>query len=101
MIDGDTFELPDGARVRVLNIDTAEMPPRARCEREAELARAAKARLQDMMRRGELTLHRSGDDVDVYGRLLRRVEVDGQDVGNRLIDEGLAQPWRGHRGVWC
>lgn len=42
VIDGDTFELTTGEHVRILNIDTAEMPPRARCAREAQLALQAK-----------------------------------------------------------
>lgn len=101
VIDGDTFELLGGERVRILNIDTAEMPPRSRCAREEELALAAKQRLGALLRGGELTLHQGYEDRDVYGRLLRRVEVEGVDVGDTLIAEGLAQPWRGHRATWC
>jgi micrococcal nuclease len=102
VIDGDTFDIAGGERVRIRNIDTAETPPRSRCALEAHLALMAKARLQDLMRRGdEITLSGMGRDRDKYGRLLRWVRIDGQDVGDQLIREGLAQPWRGHKATWC
>lgn len=102
VIDGDTLELAGGDRVRILNIDTAEMPPRSRCGRERELALAAKVRLAELVEHGEIiTLAREGRDRDPYGRQLRRVTIDGQDAGDQLIREGLAQPWRGHKADWC
>lgn len=102
VIDGDTFELAGGDRVRILNIDTAEMPPRSQCNEERDLALAAKARLSDLVAQsGEIKLLREGRDRDTYGRQLRRVRIDGRDVGTLLIEEGLAQPWRGHKAVWC
>lgn len=101
VIDGDTFELSDGERVRILNIDTAEMPPRSQCRAERDLALAAKARLSELIRQGEVTLVREGRDRDRYDRRLRRVMVDGRDVGDLLIHEGLAQPWRGRKVDWC
>ena len=101
VIDGDTFELVGGERVRILNIDTAEMPPRSQCGAERDLALAAKARLSEVVRQGEIALVREGRDRDRYDRQLRRVRVDGQDVGDLLIREGLAQPWQGHKANWC
>jgi endonuclease YncB( thermonuclease family) len=32
---------------------------------------------------------------------LRDAEVDGASVGEQLIAEGLAQPWRGQKADWC
>lgn len=101
VIDGDTFDLWSGERVRIANIDAAETPPKARCEREARLALAARARLRQMLREGRVELHRAGRDRDRYGRLLRRASVDRRDVGERLVAEGLARPWGGRRGPWC
>lgn len=102
VIDGDTFVLAGGERVRILNIDTAELPPRSQCDRETALALAAKARLAELLHGGEVVVLRSGGrDRDRYGRQLRRVVVDGEDVGERLVREGLAQRWRGRRGDWC
>lgn len=102
VIDGDTFELVGGERVRILNIDTAEMPPRSRCVTERKLALAAKVRLAEVIKHGEIiTLTREGRDRDRYDRQLRRGRINGQDVGDLLIREGLAQPWRGHKAAWC
>lgn len=102
VIDGDTFVLAGGERVRILNIDTAELPPRARCDRETALALAAKARLAELLRGSDVVeLRSSGRDRDRYGRQLRRVIVDGEDVGDRLLREGLAQRWRGRKADWC
>lgn len=102
VIDGDTLDLANGERIRILNIDTAEMPPKARCPEERDLALAAKARLATVLRQGEvITLAAQGRDRDAYGRQLRLVRVDGQDVGELLVREGLAQPWRGRKATWC
>lgn len=102
VIDGDTVEIAGGEHVRILNIDTAEMPPRSRCDREQRLALAAKARLGELVASAdEIVLSSAGRDRDRYGRQLRLVRIDGQDVGDVLIREGLAQPWRGHRAEWC
>jgi endonuclease YncB( thermonuclease family) len=38
---------------------------------------------------------------DVYGRLLRNVRVNGRDVGEALVRDGLARWYRGGRRPWC
>jgi len=40
-------------------------------------------------------------DRDVYGRLLRNVSVNGRDVGEALIADGLARAYAGGRRSWC
>lgn len=102
--DGDTIRLSTGDRVRLAGIDAPEMPPRAACDLEIELALAAKARLQDLIRNADVVALRrpSGErDQDRYGRLLRDVIVDGRDAGVILVDEGLAQVWQGRKAKWC
>ena len=101
VVDGDTFVLAGGEKVRILNIDTAEMPPRSRCPREEQLAVAAKVRTSTLLQGQPVTLTRQGRDRDRFDRLLRRVSVDGRDVGELLIREGLAQRWEGHKAAWC
>ncbi len=104
VVDGDTLRLPTGERVRLVGIDTAEMPPRAACDREVELALEAKARLQQLVRGAEEVVLRrpAGErDRDRYDRLLRDVLVDGRDAGAILVSEGLAQVWRGRKAQWC
>jgi endonuclease YncB( thermonuclease family) len=38
---------------------------------------------------------------DVYGRLLRNVQVNGRDVGAVLISDGVARAYAGGRRSWC
>lgn len=99
VVDGDTFWM-QGRKIRILDIDTPELHP-ARCAEEERLGQAAKARLHDLLNSGAVTLERTGRDRDRYGRLLRRVQVNGQPVGDMLIGEGLARPYAGGRRGWC
>jgi len=103
VIDGDTVVVAGGEHVRVLNIDAAEMPPHSHCALEEHMALAAKARVAELVAQAqEITLASGGDrDRDVYGRQLRLIRIDGEDLGARLMREGLAQPWRGHHASWC
>lgn len=98
VIDGDTIDVA-GERVRLVNIDTPEMPPKARCAAEADGALRARDRLQALVASGDVALARTG--TDRYGRTLAHVSVDGADVGHALIAAGLARPWEGRRRTWC
>ncbi len=100
VIDGDT--LGDGAeRYRVENIDAPERGARAHCPEERALAEAASAYVANWVAGArEVTAIGSGRR-DRYGRRLARIEIDGGDLGDRLIARGLAQPWRGRRANFC
>lgn len=82
VIDGDTVDLGNGERVRLVGIDT---PERGECGYEK--AAGALSRLV-LGRRVELV--RSDEDRDQYGRLLRYVDVAGRDAGLDLLRRGLA-----------
>lgn len=101
VIDGDTLEnLRTGERLRIVNIDTAELGDGASCSAERAHAQAAKSRMRAIVRQGELVLlDRTGEDA--YGRTLAHVRIDGADVGALLVSEGLARPWAGRREPWC
>ena len=99
MVDGDTFWMA-GEKIRIADIDTPETHP-ARCPEEARLGAAATQRLQTLLNSGAVTLHSIDRDTDRYGRKLRRVEVNGRGVGDMLVAEGLARPYRGRRMGWC
>lgn len=101
VIDGDTIRF-DGETVRILNIDTPEIGE-AGCDAERAAGIVAKHRLEGLLSSGRVTLKR-GDGPrlrDRYGRTLARVFVDGRDVGEQLIAEGLARRWSGKRRPWC
>ena len=99
VIDGDTLDVR-GERIRILNIDAPERGDRARCQAERVLAerasRALRSRVQAARR---IELERDG--LDRYGRTLAVVRLDGADVGEDLISEGLAVRWGNGRPDWC
>ncbi|MBF9051730.1 hypothetical protein GTA62_18360 [Roseobacter sp. HKCCD9010] len=100
VVDGDTVRLA-GETIRLVGFDTPETH-RALCEAERVLAHAARARLQELLD-GALTVrmaylaHR-----DQYGRQLAWLSLDGRNVGDTLIAEGLARRYfGGQRHSWC
>lgn len=99
-VDGDTLAIGT-ERVRIMGLDTPEAGSRARCPREAALARRATGRLAELLASG-VTLDRRGPDR--YGRTLAVVrEARGRDVAEILISERLAVPYQGRspRQNWC
>lgn len=99
VIDGDTFDYGN-IRIRIADIDTPEV--RGRCAYERELAARATSRMRTLLVAGPFELERTGTrDVDRYGRSLRIVTRDGHSLGDTMVAEGLARPWRGRREPWC
>jgi micrococcal nuclease len=88
IIDGNTIALGN-ERVRLLNIDAPESF-RSRCERELVIGLRAKERLAALARSGRLKVEHRGQDR--YRRTLARVYVACRDLGQVLIQEGLALP---------
>jgi micrococcal nuclease len=99
VVDGDTFWL-EGEKVRVADINAPETV-QAACPREAELGHKAKLRLAALLNKGRIELIAGPRERDRYGRLLREVRRGGRSLGDTLIAEGLAEPWRGRRSDWC
>lgn len=109
--DGDTFRgevkaYPKwfGANVgfRLHGIDTPELGWRAKCPREAELAEQAKFLTDSMLTNAK---HVEFDIIkwDKYGgRILANVRADGEDIAERLLEEGLAVKYDGgKKPSWC
>lgn len=82
VIDGDTIELGDGERVRLVGIDTPETGECGYLKARDRLAALVEGRT--------VTLGMSDEDRDSYGRLLRYVDVGSTDAGLRLLEAGLA-----------
>lgn len=102
VIDGDTIEdMRDDITYRLVNIDTPETGSRARCAAERALGnRATEAARSLFARARQLELRPTGR-LDRYGRTIAFVLIDGRDMGETLIADGLARPWRGRREPWC
>jgi endonuclease YncB( thermonuclease family) len=104
IIDGDTINA-QGERIRILNIDAPESF-RSRCEAELKLALRTKERLAQLLRSGPVEINRQGQDR--YRRTLAMLSVREGDVGQILVRERLALPWKdGSRAkearlqAWC
>ena len=82
VVDGDTFVLEGGERVRLIGIDAPEkgMP----CSQEAE------KRLAELVLGQEVFLARDISHRDKYGRLVRHVFAKGVFVNLAIVEEGLA-----------
>jgi micrococcal nuclease len=101
VVDGDTFQVSGRAgpeRIRIENIDAPELRG-ARCPEERALAVKAADALAAILKNG-VSIQRHGKDR--FGRTLALVSSRGRDVGQALIDAGLAERWTGRRrDIWC
>jgi endonuclease YncB( thermonuclease family) len=80
VVDGDTIRI-GRERVRIIGFDAPEMSqPRGP---------AAKARLDQLLRGGTVTMMRHGKDK--YGRTLALVYVNGKNVAEIMRDEGFVK----------
>ena len=100
VVDGDTIRFA-GTKIRVEDIDTPEIHD-YKCEQELKRGLRAKSRLLELVNEGPFKIvSNGGDDVDQYGRKLRRLMRNGLSLGELLIDEGLARRYAGGRRSWC
>lgn len=107
VLDGDTFvarvviwlDQEIEVRVRLRGIDAPEL--KAACPREAELAQAARQMLAEALAAGVAELREVS--LDRYGgRVVARAFNTDGDIGNRLMDAGLARAYAGKkRKSWC
>jgi endonuclease YncB( thermonuclease family) len=103
VVDGDTVDLTNGAKVRLVQIDTPEVYFGAEC-----WGRQASAETKRLLPPGtavRLVAEPATDSVDQYGRLLRYVirVRDGLDVNVFLVTRGDAAPYfyRGRAGRYA
>ncbi|WP_454919269.1 thermonuclease family protein [Xanthobacter sediminis] len=115
VIDGDTIAV-GAARYRLVGFDAPELHGRSWCRAAEPLALAARERLREIVAGGRLDLHEitcacsrrtTGTRLCNYGRRCGTLRAAGRDVGEILIAEGLAHPYRfdtRHRARargWC
>ena len=82
IVDGDTVVVEGGQKVRLLGIDTDE--------RGEPCYAVAKNRLAALILNKEVQLEREGDDKDMYDRLLRWIWLDGKNMNEKMVAEGMA-----------
>lgn len=93
VVDGDTVQLTNGQRVRLVQIDTPEVYNVPECY--GAQASATTKRLLPEGTEVRLYPEPKTDAVDAYGRLLRYVfrVRDGLDVNVQLVRVGAAAPY--------
>ena len=93
VIDGDTIELSNGARVRYIGIDTPEIRKRdgVRWRYAPEpYALEAKDVNSELVGKRKVRLEFDIEKKDKYGRLLAYVYADGEMVNAELLRRGYA-----------
>lgn len=98
--DGDSIRLGttrQSKAVRIFNVDAPEIE--GQCAYESRLALQSKIRLAELLKGRRIEVLRQG--TDRYGRTLAAIRVEGRDVGDILVSEGLARTWAGRREPWC
>jgi len=89
VVDGDTVELANGQKVRIIGINTLEL--NAKNASDKRMAARAKSALQALLTDKQVTLAAGRDRKDRYGRLLAHIKLaNGRDVAAELIHQGLA-----------
>ena len=101
--DGDTIAMSCNGRpevtARLQGFDTAETKEPG-CDEELAHGSLATDRLRQLVKSGEVAIRRLGRDK--YNRPLIRLTVDGEDVADTLIREGLAVAYSGGARIdWC
>ena len=103
VVDGDTVALRNGARVRLVQIDTPEVYFETECY--GPQASVITKRLLPPGTAVRLAVEPATDRVDRYGRLLRYVirARDSLNVNIRLVAIGAAAPYfyDGRRGMYA
>jgi len=85
VIDGDTLDLADGTRVRIVGIDAPESG--------ACWGHQATAAALSLLEGRTVLLEYTPECVDDYGRTLARVIVDNVDAAEWLAGSGAACAW--------
>ena len=117
VVNGNTIRVL-GTTVSVIGYDVPAMRRRAWCSRERDMGERAAARLRELLAGGKSSLQmmpcacRPGTEGTLLcnrGRACGILTVDGLQVGEVLIKEGLAKPFicgerrcpRRKIGRWC
>ena len=85
-----------------MGVDTPEKKPRNKCEQEDVLAQKASKYTKDAVANAK-SIQVKLEDWDKYGgRMLGYVIIDGKNLTDELIANGLARAYHGEaKSSWC
>ncbi len=86
--------------VRIIGVDAPEM--KGDCPNETKKAKAAQKVVQGWLKKAK-HIELVNPTRDKYFRLLAEVQIDGQSVGDMLLEQGIAFPYDGgaRPNHWC
>ena len=82
VLDGDTVIVSAGDHVRLLGIDADE--------KGYSCYDAGRLRLEELVLGKTVLLERDSEDLDQYGRQLRYLFLNGENINQKMVAEGLA-----------
>ena len=96
MYDGDTvtldislgFGVTMREKIRLLGINTPEVRGKEKLD-----GLISRDRLRELINGKDIIIATHKDKGGKYGRLLATIYLDGVDINQQLIDEGLAKPY--------
>jgi micrococcal nuclease len=97
VFDADTIRI-NGEQLKIAGIAAPKIQD-AKCDDEKTGGIEAAVKLADILNSGEVTAGPSFRDD--YGRIVRKVQVKGDDVGQALISAGLVRRYDGLDPGWC
>ena len=80
IIDGDTVIVQGGETIRLLGIDCDE--------RGKECYVKAKNRIEEILLNQKVILKKESEDKDIYGRSLRYIFLNGENINSKMVKEG-------------
>lgn len=100
VIDGETVRLGDRT-IRITGIDAPDLAA-PKCAAEGALAKKSADRLLSLLNAGpfDMVAHRL-QMLDRHGKYLMILKRDGESIGGRMVDEGLAHRYWGLKTSWC
>lgn len=102
--DGDTcYVTIDGKneKIRLLELDTPEIS-KPKCDAELELGLNARDYVNDLIKNAETIEFKTAHERDYFGRILSYLIIDGKDVSELLVKNGLGVVYKkGHKKDWC
>ena len=84
IIDGDTFEIENGDKVRMIGIDAPELKDNEGLESKNHLKLLIENKYVSLIK------DEKNKNKDFFGRLLRYVYIDNTDVNLKMIEDGYA-----------
>jgi endonuclease YncB( thermonuclease family) len=91
----------DGRTVRLTNANAPQLAPQAECWGEGVAARQARDTVQGLVAEAREVAVTPTGGTDEHGRTFSRVALNGVDLGETLLKDGLAAKPGEARFDWC